>query len=169
MMTNLKLPGMDSSIVREAEYFIKLFDGPDEIGERINVGRAAHRIHVSRKGGNWEWAHLLHMVSGWTVVAAGMLDGTLCRDHAAAAEYIAEQARGADGDGFDRLTHDAYMQISREAHIRRERDRTEAYCGVRGRTPAVFSTREKGHVEQHCIGCDRAYRAEHYGRVAVTH
>ncbi|MFC4328345.1 hypothetical protein ACFPC0_10955 [Streptomyces andamanensis] len=30
------------------------------------------------------------------------------------------------------------------------------------------ATKQPNHVEQHCIDCDRAYRADHYGRTPVT-
>lgn len=159
-MKDLKLPGLDSPIVRDAEHFVRPFEGDSE---------RFHRIHVSRREGNWEWAHLVRMVGGWEVVSAGMLSGSLYSDHDKVAQYIAEQARGAGGDGFDELTHDGFMQQGTIAHIRRETDRHTAYCGTGGGGPAVFSVDKANHVEQHCINCKRAYQAEHYGRVAVTH
>lgn len=168
-MEGLNTPGLDSPIVQSPEHVAFPFGGLGEIDDYTTVGRASHRIHISRKGAHWEWAHLLRAVTGWTVVSSGMLDGGLYKDHEAAAEYLVKQARGADGDGFDRLSRDAYFQVGTVAHIRREEDPGIGYCGKKGGAPAVFSTLEPKHAEQHCITCDRAYRAEHYGRTPVTH
>lgn len=152
-------PGLDSPVVREPDYWTRLF--PDH--------QVSHRLHVRRHpAGGWEWAHLLRMVSGWTVVAYGTLDSGPYPTPESAAAYVAEQSRGADGDGFDRLSREAYLQKGRIAHIRREDAPHTGYCGATGGR-AEFSTREPNHVEQHCIACDRAYRAAHYGRVAVTY
>jgi hypothetical protein len=158
-----QLPDGTAPVINDAEVRLSPF-----LGQK----RPGHTILVRHGAGGWHWAHVVNMVTGWKVVAAGIVPSAgLYVDALAAAEYVAEQARGADGDGFDRLSHDAYMQqgSSTVAHLRQEADPTLGYCGAALGRPAVFDTSQPGHAEQHCIKCDRVYRAAHYGRVAVTY
>lgn len=64
--------------------------------------------------------------------------------------------------------------LSPTAHVRREgEERTTAYCGksIIGDVPTgerAWKNALGYHIGQHCIGCDKAYRAEHSGAVALT-
>lgn len=158
---DLNLPDLDTPVVREPDHIVNPFAGQHR--------HPAHRITLLRQQDRWDWAHVLRTVTGWAVVSAGTLNTGVFPDADAAGEYLVRQFLGDHGDGFDYLSHEAYLQKQRIAHIRQETHPHIAYCGESGGAPAVFDTREKGHAEQHCIACDRAYRAEHYGRVAVTH
>jgi hypothetical protein len=168
-LTNLpahRLPDVDSPLVRQPTHVANPFPGQDR--------RPAHRITVLRGEDRWLWAHVLRAVGGWQVISSGVLSRTLFTDAEVAAEYVIRQFLGADGDGFDRLSHEAFSQLGRTAHIRYEAapndDRHgKAYCGADAAAPAVFDTSEPDHAEQHCIACDRAYRAQHYGRMPVTY
>jgi hypothetical protein len=156
------LPAMDSAIVHQPDHHLVL---PDPVMATIT-----HRIHVSAgEGGAWQWANLLRAVSGWEVVAAGTLSAADYATAADAAQEIARRFQGEDGQGRDRLPREAYFQIGRIAHLRRYDEQDRAYCGVRAGRPAEFDTKVKDHAEQHCIRCDATYRAEHYGRLALTY
>lgn len=157
------LPGLDSPIVQRAQNHIE----PAVPGEN-GGSRSPHRIHASRMEDHWIWAHLLRAVSGWTVIAAGTFPLADFADGTAVCAEITRRWLGESGDGYEELSQDAFLQRGTIAHIRREDDPSQGYCGSTG-GPAVFSTSEPNHVEQHCIDCDRRYRAAHYGRVAVTH
>jgi hypothetical protein len=151
------LPTLDAPIVRQAEHYTK----------PLGTDRST-RVHVNRTADGWEWAVLLRMVIGWEVVAAGVLPLADHDSHESAGEWLSAQVRGERGDGFDYLTDDAYIQKGTDAHIRTGADTFVGICGTGGHT-AVWEPREPKHVEQHCIACDRAYRAANYGRVAVRH
>lgn len=150
------LPALDAPIVRNAEHHVK----------PLADQTPTTRVHVNRTADGWEWAVLTRMVIGWEVVAAGVLPLADHDSHESAGAWLAEQVRGPEGDGFDRIPHDAYSQTGRDAHVRTGADTFMGYCGKTG-TPAVWDRQDPRHVEQHCMGCDRAYRAAHYGRVAV--
>lgn len=158
--TGLPLPGMDAPIVRHADH---------THSPQGSEGR--HRIHVSRTGGGWEWAHLLYTMTGWEVTAAGSFPAADFPAHVDVAQEIDRRWRGESGDGFDRPPRDRYTVIgaSTVAHLSREDDPARTYCGKPSGHPAEFDIKVKGHAEQRCIDCDQTYRAEHYGRVAVTY
>lgn len=161
-MSNLELnlPDLDAPVIVKPDHIVNPFAGQRRT--------PAHRIALLRKPDRWEWAHVLRAVTGWTVVSAGTLDPGVFPDADAAGEYLVRQFLGDNGDGFDRLSHEAYLQKGRIAHLRQETHPHIAYCGESG-GPAVFDTAEPEHAQQHCIACDRRYRAEHYGRTPVTY
>lgn len=158
-----ELPSLDTPLVREPGHWERPF-------ARENGG-ASHRIHILRGAGGWDWAHLLRAVGGWRVVAAGTLPVDLYATAQDAAAYLADQAKGADGDGIDRLSRAACTQQrpGGDAHLILEDIPERTYCGQKSGTPAVFDLGVKGHAERHCIDCDGAYRAAHFGRTPVVY
>lgn len=148
------LPGLDHPIVQHAQF---------------HCDRAPHRIHASRMEDHWMWAHLLRAVGGWTVIAAGTFPLADYADGPALCQELTRRWLGDSGNGFDELSHEAFMQKGSVAHIRREDDPHQGYCGEINCGPAVFDTSTPNHAQQHCIDCDARYRAAHYGRMAVTH
>lgn len=134
-------------------------------------GTSGHRFTLLKSEERWHWTHVLRAVTGWEVIAAGSLSATTYPTLDDAATLLTRKFLGPkrNGDGFDRLGHEAYVQRGRTAHLPcGEGEPQYTYCGATGSGPAEFNTREAGHVQQHCIACDRAYRAAHYGRTPVT-
>ncbi|MEV6399971.1 hypothetical protein AB0M39_35155 [Streptomyces sp. NPDC051907] len=155
-----ELPELTSQLIQRPDHIVNPFAGQ---------GRTpGHRFTLLRGEEQWAWAHVLRDVSGWTVISAGTLPLPIFPTDDEAGEYLIRQFLGSNGDGFDRLPRATYLQKGTTAHIRDEYAPCIAYCGATG-DPAVFDTGEPGHAEQHCITCDRAYRAEHYGRTAVMY
>lgn len=166
-MRDLRLPPMTDDIVVAPRHALRL---PEPL--------RGHRIHVSPTATGWQWAHLLRAVSGWKVIAAGVLPEGPWHTTGEAAEEIARRFKGDSGDGCDRLPADRYVQIggSTVACLRRE-DSTSTYCGDIGGRQAVFdrsafdaAASGRGmyrRADHHCIHCDATYRAEHYGRMAL--
>lgn len=157
------LPGLEDPIVQRAQFHLEPSAPMPGGGSRV-----PHRIHASRMDGHWMWAHLLRTVGGWKVIAAGTFPLADFANGTAVCWGIESRWRGEAGDGFDRLSHEAYLQRGTTAHIRREDDPHTAYCGQTGGR-AVFDTKASVHADQHCVECDARYRAENYGRVAVTY
>lgn len=156
-----ELPSLDSSLIRTPDHIVNPFAG--------QARTPAHRFALLRGEGRWLWAHVLRAVSGWKVISAGVLSRGLFPTADDAGEYLVRQFLGTEGDGIDRLTHEAFSQLGRTAHIRDESAPATTYCGKPNGAPAVFDTSEPKHAEQHCIACDREYRVRHYGRMAVTY
>jgi len=162
----LNLPGMDAPIVRAPHHARPLRGGY----RRLHVSHPSGRAAGEPLPGPWEWAVLLHSVIGWKVSAYGA-DFTPDRPttHRETAELLVELCAGAEGDGFDRLPRGRFCAPGngKIAHLRRP-DGQECFCGIAGAADAEFDTRQRVHVEQHCIDCDATYRAEHYGRVPLA-
>jgi hypothetical protein len=156
-----ELPEVDNPLISKPDHIVNPF-----AGQARNPG---HRFTLLRGEARWAWAHVLRAVGGWTVISAGVLSTSVFPTADEAGEYLVRQFLGANGDGYDHLSHEAYAQRGRIAHIRDEAEPHTTYCGEAATTPAVFDLGEPNHVEQHCIKCDRSYRATHYGRMAVTH
>lgn len=156
-----ELPSMDSKLIRTPDHLVNPFPGTSRT--------PAHRFTLLHGESRWLWAHALRAVSGWKVISAGVLSLSLYPTADDAGEYLVRQFLGPNGDGIDRLTHEAFSQIGRTAHIRNESAPATTYCGKPNGAPAVFDTSEPRHAEQHCIACDQEYRALHYGRMAVTY
>lgn len=160
-MRDLNLPGLYDTIVRHPDHYVPLHRDQADVGKRL---------HVLRRNGGWDWAVILRAVSGWRVIAAGTFGPGRDMNADQVSEELRALCMGPGGDGYDRLPPGRYTQLGErgDAHIRRaDNAGLTTYCDRPGGPDAVFDTKVKGHATQHCIACDRAYRAEHYGRTPV--
>ncbi len=155
-----ELPEISDPLIQSPDHIFNPFAGQSR--------QPGHRFALIQTESRWLWAHVLRAMSGWKVISAGHLNRTLFKTADEASEYLAAQFLGPDRDGVDRLSHEAFLQQGNVAHIRDEDAPGRGYCGKTGRQ-AVFDTSEPDHAEQHCIACDRKYRARHYGRMAITY
>jgi hypothetical protein len=114
------------------------------------------------------WAYMIvqRHVSGWNVVAQSVDYGT---DHSHTAASVGEMLRTEFGTGFDYLPASRTWVNGRSkiGCIRREGSGRIAYCGKPVSQRAEFHNRAT-RIEQHCVGCDTAWRSEHYGRCPIT-
>lgn len=154
-------PALDSPLIQSPGHIFNPFAGQSRSLE--------HRFALAQTEERWLWAHVLRGMGGWRVISAGRLSRSLFKTADEASEYLAIQFLGVDRDGIDRLSHEAFSQKARIAHIRRKDEPQVAYCGQTGGGRAVFDTSEPNYAEQHCIKCDQGYRASHYGRTPITY
>lgn len=155
-----QLPPFESDAVWQPLHFLV----PDREKKAL-----ARRIHITLDDdGDWLWAHLFRVVSGWQVLAAGTFPIDAMPDAETVAREVDRRYLEGGASGTDLLPREAHLQRGIYVHIRRDDTPSTALCGATG-DPAEFDTTKPRHAEQHCTDCDAAYRAAHYGRVAVTY
>lgn len=162
-MSRTGLPGLDADIVLDPEWRLVLTD----IRRRIHVSKVGGGAVGLAYEGKWEYAVLLRNVRSVKVIAHGQdVETGTPKTHDEVARMIEEEVRGENGTALDALPQGSFAVAGEDgqAHVRRFDDTLLAYCGH------ALAAPRRGDLDAyrgHCVECDAAYRAAHYGRVPV--